>query len=194
MATVLAVAIALTGCESVKECSLSYKLWSNSDMTSFAEPASEPHLALFANRLGEDVLVQYDETSEKNEQVRRRTYFLEPNAESIAQHKRPRFVDPQAIAAMDPIPQSQTLAGVTNAAPGQTSLATWSANGWEFSLLRKGEVDGPYALPIYRDSNSTVLRVTLTSFAVAGDTVMVGAVAGVVALVVACESRVSVSP
>ena len=194
IAGVVVMAIALTGCETVKECSLSYKLWSNSEMTSFAEPASDPHLALFANRIGDDVLVQYDETCEKNEQVRRRAYFLEPNAERIAQHKKPCFVDPQAITAMNPVPQSQTRAWVTNVVPGQTSLATWSENGRDFSLLRNGNVDGPYALPVYRESNSTFIRVTLTPFAAVGDAVMVGVVAAVVAAIVACESELSVSP
>jgi hypothetical protein len=188
------MAIALTGCQTVQDYSLSYKLWSNSDMSSFAEPAPDPHLALFANGLGKDVLVQYDETSEKNEQVRRRAYFLQPNAKRIAQHKRPRFVDPQASGTMNPVPQTQTRPGVTNVVPGQTSLAAWSENDREFSLLRDGEVDGPYALPVYRESNGTLIRVTLTPFAVAGDTVMVGAVAAVVALVVACQSGLFVNP
>ena len=188
------MAICLTGCETVKECSLSYKLWSNNEMTHFAEPASDPHLALFANGLGEKVLVQYDETSEKNEPVRRRAYFLEPNAERIVQHKRPCFVDPQAIAAMSPLPRSQTRPGVTNVVPDHASPATWSDNGWEFSLLRNGEVDGPYALPVYRESNSTFVRVTLTPFAAAGDAAMVGVVAGVVALIGACESGMSITP
>jgi hypothetical protein len=188
------MAISLTGCETVKECSLSYKLWSNGEMSSFAEPASDPRLALFANPRGEDVLVQYDETSEKSDQVRRRAYFLEPNAERIAQHSRPRFADPQAAAAMSPVPLSQSRAGVTNAAPGQTSLAGWWENGRDFSLLRNGEVDGPYALPVYRESNGTLIRVTLTPFAVAGDTAMVGVVVAVIALAARCGAGFSASP
>jgi hypothetical protein len=194
IAGVVVMAISLTGCETVKEYSLSYKLWSNSEMSSFAEPASDPRLALFANRGGEDVLVQYDETSEKKERIRRRAYFLEPNTERIAQHKKPRFVDPQGIATMNPVPQSQTRAGVTNVGPGQTSLAAWSENGRDFSLLRNGEVEGPFALPVYRESNGTLVRVTLTPFAVAGDTVMVGMVAAVIAFIGACEGGFFVSP
>jgi hypothetical protein len=85
---------------------------------SFAEPASDPRLALFANPGGEDVLVLYDESSEKNDRVQRRAYFLEPNAERIAQHKKPRFVDPQAAAAMNPLPQTHTRMWLTNVAPG----------------------------------------------------------------------------
>ena len=188
------MAISLTGCETVKEYSLSYKLWTNDEMRSFAEPAADPRLALFANRRGEGVLVQYDETSEKNEQVRRRAYFLEPNAERITQHEKPRFVDPQASATMSPVPQTQTRAWVTNVAAGQTPLTAWTENGRDFSLLRDGEVDGPYALPVYQESNATLVRVTLTPFAAAGDTVMVGVVASVVALYFACQGGLSFSP
>ena len=194
IAGVVVMAISLTGCETVKEYSLSHKLWTNGEMSSFAEPASDPRLALFANRRGEDVFVQYDETSEKNEQVRRRAYFLEPNAERIAQHKRPRFVDPQAAAMMNPVPQSQTRAWMTNVSPAQTSLTVWSENGREFSLLRDGPAEGPYALPTYWESNGTLVRVILTPFAVAGDTVMVGVVGSVVVLIGACESGFSFSP
>jgi hypothetical protein len=188
------MAISLTGCETVKECSLSYKLWSNNEMSSFAEPASDPRLALFANRRGEDVLVQYDETSERSDQVRRRAYFLEPNAERIAQHKKPRFADPQAAATMDPVPPGQTRAWMTNVAPGQIAPVTWTQDGRDFSLLRNGEVDGPYALPVYPESKGTLVRVTLTPFAAAGDTAMVGVVAAVIAFIGACESRFSWSP
>ena len=187
------MAISLTGCESVKECSLSYKLWTNDEMRSFAEPASDPRLALFANPGGEDVLVLYDETNEKNERVQRRAYFLEPNAERIAQHKKPRFVDPQAAAAMNPLPQTHARMGMTNAAPSQSSSAVLSENGRKFSLLRDGQADGPYALPTYQQSNGSLVRVTLSSFAAAGDTVMVGVVAAVVALIIACQSGLSVS-
>ena len=130
------MAISLTGCETVKEYSLSYKLWDNGDMSSFAEPASDPRLALLANPRGENLLVQYDETSEKTEQVRRRAYFLEPNAERIAEHKRPHFTDPQAVARMNLVPQTQTRVWATNAASGQTPVTVWSENGRDFSLLR----------------------------------------------------------
>ena len=194
IAGVAVMAISLTGCESVKECSLSYKLWTNDEMRSFAEPASDPRLALFANPGGEDVLVLYDESSEKNDRVQRRAYFLEPNAERIAQHKKPRFVDPQAAAAMNPLPQTHTRMWLTNVAPGQPSSAVWSENGREFSLLRDGQADGPYSLPTYRQTNGSLVRATLTPFAAAGDTVMVGVVAAVVALVFACQSGLSVSP
>jgi hypothetical protein len=188
------MAVSLTGCEAVHEYSLTYRLWTNGEMSNYAEPASDPRLAVFAHQGGQDVLVQYDETSEKNDQVRRRAYFLDPNTEAIAQHKRPRFVDPQAAATMMPVPRSQTQLWPTNVSPGQTSPAVCSEYGREFSLLRDGQVDGPYALPTYCESNGTLVRATLTPFAVAGDSVMVGMVAALVALVWACESGFSFAP
>ncbi len=193
IAGTVVMAIALAGCEAVHEYSLTYKVWTNGEMSNYAEPASDPHIALFAHRGGEDVLVQYDETSEENERVRRRAYFLDPNAERTAQHKRPRFVDPQTAATMIRVPHSQTQSWPTNVSPSQTSLAVCLEYGREFSLLRDGQVDGPYALPTYCESNGSLVRAALTPFAVAGDTVMVGMVAGLVALVWACESGFSFS-
>ena len=194
IAGTVVMAISLMGCETVQKYSISYNLWSNGEMSSFAEPASEPRLALFANQRGENVLVQYDETSEKNESVRRRAYFLEPNAARIAQHDKPRFVDLQAAATMNPVPQTQMQASVTNVVPGQTPVTAWAGNGRDFSLLRNGAVDGPYALPVYRESNGTLIRVALTPFAVAGDTVMVGLVAALAAFIMACEGGGTCSP
>ena len=57
------------GCTTVQEYSLTYKLWNNPQLRRFAEPAPDPHLALFAGPPNNDALVQYDEIREQDDVV-----------------------------------------------------------------------------------------------------------------------------
>jgi len=172
----------ISGCETGQEYSLTYKLWNNAGLAKWAEPAHDPHLALFTGLPAKDMLVQYDETVEGKETVCRRSYFLARNAERIAQRKRPYFVNPQTASAMVSIPIQIGYPGVTNGAPHGTALVGFCNNrAPEFWLVRDSRVEGPFQLPFYPDSNGNFTRVAITPFAVAGDTVMVGLVAGVVA-------------
>ena len=170
------------GCTTVEDYSLTYKLWNNPQLRRFAEPAPDPHLALFARPPNNDALVQYDETREQNEVVHRRAYFVKQNAERIGLQKKPHFVNPQIANTMDQIPQRETPPGSTNLAPSSCSFVAMSTNsGHEFLILRNDTTEGPYALPTYLESNGNFLKVALTPFAIAGDTVLVGLVASVAA-------------
>src|SRR2546422_860592 len=129
-----------------------------------------------------DALVQYDEIREQNEVVHRRAYFVKQNAERIGLQKKPHFVNPQIANTMDQIPQRETPPGSTNLAPSSCSFVAMSTHsGHEFLILRNDTTEGPYALPTYLESNGNFLKVALTPFAIAGDTVLVGLVASVAA-------------
>jgi hypothetical protein len=179
---IMGVMLLSAGCTTVEDYSLTYKLWNNPQLRHFAEPAPDPHLSLFDRRQNNDVLVQYDEIREQNEVVRRRAYFLQQNAERIGRQEKPHFVDPQLATTMAPIPQSETPPGSTNLAPTSCSLVAMSTKGGhEFLLFRNDTTEGPYGLPTYLESNGNFLKVALTPFAIAGDTVLVGLVASVAA-------------
>src|ERR1041385_3078615 len=98
--SVIGLLLLATGCTTVEDYSLTYKLWTNPQLSRFAEPAPEPHLALSTGRKNKDVLVQYDEILEQNDKVRRRAYFLRQNAERIGRREKPRFLNPQIASAM----------------------------------------------------------------------------------------------
>src|SRR5690242_15975745 len=136
----LCLLVLATGCTTVQDYSLTYKLWNNPEMRRFAEPAPEPHLALFASRKSDDVLVQYDEIREKDETVCRRAYFLRQNAERIARSEKPRFVEPQLASTMDTVPVCAALSDTNN--PAFKSLPLFAMSTWpggqEFVLLRYG--------------------------------------------------------
>ena len=181
----LCLLVLAAGCTTVQDYSLTYKLWNNAELRRFAEPASDPHLALFASRQSDEVLVEYDEIREKDEMVRRRAYFLRQNAERIARAEKPRFVNLQLASSMDTIPVCAALSETNNPAFKSLPLFGMSTGpgGQEFILLRYGTTEGPFALPTYVESNATFVRVAFTPLAVAGDTVMVGLVASFVAVV-----------
>jgi hypothetical protein len=171
------------GCATVQDYSLTYKLWNNAELRRFAEPAPEPHLALFSNPRSEDLLVQYDEVREQDVTVRRRAYFMRQNAERISRREKPRFVDPQLASAMEPVPVCAALSETNN--PALEILPLFAmftrSDGQDFVLLRHGTAEGPYTLPAYVESNANFVRVAFTPFAVAGDTIMVGLVASIAA-------------
>src|SRR5262245_43122624 len=171
-----------SGCSTVQDYSLTYKLWNYPELRRFAEPAADPHLALFVRRQNDEVLVQYDEITEQSDAVRRRAYFLRQYAERTDQHKKPAFINPKLATNLDSIPLSDTHLTTTNLAASAPSLVATSRKGSHgFSLLHDGTMEGPYELPVYLVSNGNFIRVTLTPIALTGDTIMVGLVASVVA-------------
>ena len=170
------------GCQTAKDCSLTYKLWGNDRLRSFCEPAPEPNLALFDAESRQDVLVAYDSLSDQCDDIQRRAYFLEANRAIIAARKKPHFVPPNRAAGMKVIPVIGGPESVMTNAPGPfASFAT--TNKSAFRLHRQGYPPEVCELPVYDDHSATFTRVALTPFAVAGDVVMVGVVAACIGAV-----------
>ena len=188
------VLVMLSGCETVQEYSLSYKLWNNEDFRKWSEPAPDPHLALFETPAHTNLLVAYDAFSEKHSVVKRQAYYLQPNQARIKAGKAPKLVSPATAAGMSSIPVLGAKAIVTIPLTQLTNYAILAESGREFSLHPQAEpVDG-FPLPVYPESTGTMICVALTPVAVVGDTAMVGLVAGFVALIALCASGFSFSP
>jgi hypothetical protein len=81
---------------------------------------------------------------------------------------------------MKPIATLPTQVAVTNLPPGLAAYAVLTKEGRGFTLCRPPQAAATYDLPVYAETSGTPTRIVLTPFAVAGDTVMVGAVAAVV--------------
>ena len=172
-----------TGCATAEKYSLTHKLWGNGDMRKFSEPAPNPNLALFDAANHADVLVQYDALSEKHSAIQRRAYFLQVNQARTAAGKKPEFVKSELAAEMAPIPVFSTTDVVTNPPPVEMTFAVLARDGRAFTLYQPPESPKAFDLPVYCETSGTAMRAALTPLAVAGDTAMVGAVAGVVAFV-----------
>jgi len=169
-----------TGCQTVENYSLTYRVWDNDSWCKFSDPLPNPNLALFEATNNADVLVQYDAFSEKHSKVKRRAYYLRPNQARIDAGTKPELVKPSAADGMKPIPVLPTQGALTNQPPGLPAYAVVTKEGRGFTLYRPMESESTFDLPVYVETSGTPIRIVLTPFAVAGDTVMVGAVAAVV--------------
>src|SRR2546427_5891046 len=99
----LLLSVLVSGCETARDYSVTYKVWNNEEWRHFAGPAPDPHLALFETANGNDILIQYDEMSDTSGRIRRRAYLLYPNLERIRENKRPDFVKPAPANGVKPI-------------------------------------------------------------------------------------------
>ena len=95
---------------------------------------------------------------------------------------------------MTPIPVFEAATIVTNPPTHLTNYSIISESGREFTLHPQAERLGAFQLPSYPESPGTIVRIALTPLAAVGDTVMVGLVASVVALIVACQSGFTYAP
>lgn len=180
-----------TGCTTVQKYSLSYRVWDTGELRKFSEPAPDPNLALFKARQDQEVLVQYDAWSEKNEAVKRRAYYLRLNQTRISSGKKPRFVNPSKAAGLTPIPVLQWDSVNTNAPPALAEYAVTAEDGRRFDLYPSTGRRETHDLPVYPESSGTPMRVALTPFAVAGDTVMAAGVVAFIGIIVLAESHTS---
>ena len=177
-----------TGCQTVERYSLTYRLWDNEDLRKWSEPAPNPNLALFETTNRTAVLVQYDALSEKRSTVLRRTFYLYPNQARIASATKPKWVKPSLADGMKPIAVLPAQSAATNRPPALSAYAVVSKEAREFTLYWPRELKETFALPVYAETSGTPTRVLLTPFAVAGDAVLVGVVAGVVGFLMWIES------
>src|SRR5713101_3033023 len=160
----------LTGCRALNDWPLTYKLWDDRALARFNEPADNPHLQLFQSARTNDVLVQYDEVREKNEKVRRRTFFLNPNLERLEAGRKPRFASPRKADNLQPIPLVSELPASDNS---HSLIGIVSTNGHEVTLRDQGRELASFSLPLYETAGGKVERVLLTPLAAASDVAIV---------------------
>jgi hypothetical protein len=170
----------LTGCTAVEKYSLTYRVWDNDDWRKSSEPAPNPNLALFEATNHADVLVQYDAFSEKHSTVERHAYYLHPSQARTDAGTKPELVKPSVADGMKPIPVLPAQGALTNQPPDLPAYAVVTKEGRRFTLYRPMEPESAFDLPVYAETSGTPTRIVLTPFAVAGDTVMVGAAVAVV--------------
>jgi len=164
--TLLAVSVLLlNGC-------ITQKLW---EQKAFCEPASPPNLQLSFDRQRKDVLVQYDEISERTYNTRHRAYFLYQNLKRLENRHKPSFISP--VPSLMPL---QILAAEQSSGLylDQELYAISATNSASFALYSSGRELGSYDLPVYRDRVQRTEQIALTPVAVTADVVIVGSVVG----------------
>ena len=159
-------------------------LWQNDNLETWNQPNLNPNIRIFASQDHSDMLVVYDEYSERADRKRTRAYWLNENEKQLAQRHAPHFVSTNSF--LTPIP-------VIPAATNQISFppppyARIEADQQSFTLfLDDHSQAGPYNLPTYNDGKGKVEKFFLTPVAVTADATIVGGVVGYYCL----EGRVS---
>lgn len=148
-------------------------LWERGSVTAFNEPAPETRLRLYQAPARQDVLVVYEEFSERKASVRTRAYFLQENLRRLEQRRAPRFVGADAARGLNPI-LFQSAATNRPSASGAELTALVNTNGRTFTLWLNGERVGDHDLPVYDDGSGRVKRVLLTPATVVADATLVG--------------------
>jgi len=184
----------VTGCASVREHSLTCKLWTEADFRTFNEPAPRPNLALYEATNHTEVLVQYDAASDWPAPVIRKTYFFRPLEAGIVTRAKPKFVKPSVAEGLRPIPIFPAEPGPTNALARPIPHAVAAPDSRSFTLYQDSGRGRSIGLPLYVEHSGTATRVALTPLAVGGDVIVVAAVAAVVVVVGLCEGNFSFTP
>jgi hypothetical protein len=170
----------LAGCECVQDNTLTGRLWNDDFVLNHHEPAPHPNLKAFTKADGKDVLVEYDETQEKNYSIKRRAFFLLANKEKLEAGKEPHFVKLRLAENLQPVPVYQgTNSMLTNTGTMRIML---SPDNKRVALFFGDAEAVNLNLPVYRGWGTKFNRVMLTPVALTGDTVVVG---GLLALLAA---------
>ncbi len=158
---VLAVGLlTLTGCATPA-------LWSKK----YYHPADNVNLALALGQDGKDILVSYDESCGKSQNIRRRSYWL--FASTTNADGRTIVAKSAVSTKLSPIPVIDIAK--TNSAPARGYCAFTEINSNGFRLCRDGQTVGNYGLPLYDGAPPvTWWRVVLTPVAAAADAGIVG--------------------
>jgi hypothetical protein len=162
-----------------------HALWKESSLDAWNEPADEPKLQLYDTPQHKDVLVEYQEYSERHDSFHTRSYWLLKNQKRIEQRREPEFVGFPHPHHLTPIP----VFAETNApATGSNAFASYAVVGTNqnsFLLYSSAQNGGPYRLPVYNDGVGQAERIALTPLCVVADITIVG---GFIACAVLAES------
>lgn len=152
-------------------------LWEEGRFARFHEPATPSNLQLFHSGQREAVLVQYDESREGDESIRRRVYWLEPGREPVKNPHKPSFVSVETARDLSPIRVVDSPAATPPANPGLYAIVP--TDGMGFSLRSGEKTVGSYELPVYEDASGKTKQVLLTPLAVVADLTIIGGVIAV---------------
>jgi hypothetical protein len=151
-----------------------HQLWCGSGFDEWNEPAPNPNLRLFDDRRRNDLLVVYNEYSERYASTNTRAFYLETNQKRIAQGSSPRFAALNASRGLPPVP---VFCPAPAFPPGRLYAIT-QTNHSGFTLFSDGQEISSYELPVYTDSVGRRAKIALTPVAATIDLAIIGSVAG----------------
>jgi hypothetical protein len=152
-------------------------LWNNENLEAVKEPADNLNLRLFDAKKHNDLLVVYDEYSERNDGVRTRAYWLNENQERIDQRRAPHFASTNLMRHLSPVPVFYSTLGETNWTFAQYGVV--ETNRQSFTLYSNNGKISRHDFPTYNDGKGRVEKIALTPVAVTADLTIVGGYLGV---------------
>ena len=152
-------------------------LWDNENLEAVKEPADKPNLRLFDAKHHDDLLVVYDEYSERNSGIRTRAYWLNQNQSRVDQGCAPHFANPGLIRQLSPVPVFYAYSGETNWT--FALYAVVETNRQSFTLYYNNGKISRHDLPTYNDGTGRMEKIALTPFAVTADLTIIGGYLGV---------------
>jgi len=151
-------------------------LWNNENLEAVKEPANPVNLRLFDATRQNDVLVVYDEYSERSDGVRTRAYWLNENQAQVDQHHTPHFASPSLMHRLSPMPVFYSTSGITNWT--FTQYAVVETNQQSFTLYSNNGQTSRHDLPTYNDGKGRVEKIALTPVAATADLTIIGGYLG----------------
>ncbi len=158
-----------------------HALWTHTEqLDALKEPADNPNLRLFDARRHDDLLVVYDEYSERGDAIHTRAYWVHRNEKRVEQRREPAFVSTRSAHGLVAVPVFATT-NIFETDP-QSVYAILSADHRSFTVFSTGHPTVSYPLPVYDDGSGRAIRIAFTPLAVAADITIVGGVIGYLCL------------
>ena len=157
---------------------MTHKLWTESKLDEWNEPAAPANLRVYHAATRKDFLIVYDEHSERHDSIRTRAFFLNPNLVRLTDRCAPYFVRPDMSAHLTALPVFPESGAWGSHAPARPFVVS-GTNAQSFTLHFEDGEPVEYLLPVYADNIGNYERVALTPVAVTEDTTIIGGVIGI---------------
>jgi hypothetical protein len=164
---------------------VTHHLWTESHLDEWNQAAGDPHLRLFEDQSRHDLLVVYDEYSDRHETTRTRAYLLQQNEPQLGRHSRPRFVSVNCSQGLPAVP----IFGTQPVIPPGRTYAVSATNSPSFTVFSGGGKAGTdHELPVYNDGVGRAERIALTPVTATMDATIIGGAVGVAWLYLLADS------
>lgn len=179
----------LTGCESVKDRTLTGRLWEATE-SSHREPAGKINLSLYQTVNHGDVLVRYDEALETGRNLKERAFLLWANEKKLKAGRKPFFLSRDSASKIESQPMQIISKSDTNAMAREDLQAIIDPDGRHFTIVSLGKEIGAFCLPTYGVSTTgdKIKRALLLPATVAADVTIYSTIFGGIVLVYAASS------
>jgi hypothetical protein len=148
-------------------------LWNKSTIATYYHPTDPANLQLYYSDARKDLLVQYDESREREKKVQRRSYWLEPNLTLVNNAQKPQFVDAVSLNGLTPLPLTVTPP-VSPPIGFKGLYVVCQTHDPRFTLFSGTNELHACTLPIYHADQQVALKVLLTPLALVADATLVG--------------------